>query len=294
MAVEVARRVNGVVINFDAMQVYADLHIITARPTDDEQQGIPHALYGVLPARERCNVGMWVELAIPVIDDVLSAGKTPILVGGTGMYLKAMMEGLSITPDVPDSVRQETFALIDEIGQEAFYERLVELDPKAAQLNVNDSQRTQRAWEVLTHTGKSLFDWQEETQPTPPTPWSFKVAALAPDREENYARVDQRFLDMMEEGDGHAVFDEVRAVMEQGLDPSLPVMRAHGVPEIIAYLRDQMALDEAIRIAQRNTRHYVKRQHTWLKHQLQADITIDMVINQKNIKDAVESICAVL
>ncbi len=277
LAVEIAREVNGVVINCDSMQVYQDLHIITARPDKGEMGDIPHKLYGVVPGSVRCNAAYWTDLAIPEIKQAFDQGQQPILVGGTGFYIKALQEGLSPVPDIPENIRQQGIQMLKEKGNQAFFDALKEQDPKVVeQLDVGDSQRLLRAWEVITHTGKSLYDWQQKHQPKAPTGWHYKIIALMPEREKVYAKVNERFEAMMENG----ALEEVEKLRAKNLDASLPVMKAHGVPELIRSLEGEISFAQAIEKAQQNTRNYVKRQYTWLRHQLEPDLILkDNVMN---------------
>jgi len=272
VAVELAKKLDGVIINCDSMQVYRDLHVLTARPREDEMEGIPHQLYGVVPASVRFNAAQWVHYAVPEIEGAFNFGKTPILVGGTGFYVKALMEGLSEIPDIPAKVAEAGRQQLAAMGNENFYIDLCRKDPKVKEkLHPSDSQRLLRAWEVMAHTGKSIYDWQSENQAVPPAPYAFKVVTLQPDREWIYERVNTRFDQMLTQG----ALEEVKALKEQGLDPTLPCMKSIGVPELIQVLEGTMTLTEAADKAKQNSRHYVKRQLTWLRTQIRADVVVD-------------------
>ncbi len=265
-ALALAEQAGGTVINADSMQVYRELRILTARPNDADLARAPHRLYGTLPAAEACSAGRWLDLAAAEVNESLAAGHLPILVGGTGLYLRALMEGLAPVPPVTDPVRAEARALFEKVGGTGLHERLLAVDPvMAARLAPGDSQRLIRAWEVWCATGRSLADWQAEPAQAPPLPplW-FRILVLLPGRDAAYAAIDGRFEQMIAAG----ALEEVRALDALGLDPALPAMKAHGVPALRAHLAGTMSLEEAVRIGQRDTRRYAKRQRTWLRHQL--------------------------
>ena len=260
-ALAIAAKRPTVIINADAMQMVGTLRVLTARPTMEEEAAAEHALYGVLQPHEPTSVAVWLKLVEPVIRRAWSEGKLPLLVGGTGMYIKALMEGLANIPPIPDEVRARVRAL-DAATVRA---QLEALDPiMAAQLKPGDSQRNLRALEVMEATGISLDAWQkrETARPFPET--QFDVFMAVHPREEMYRRIDTRFETMMRNG----ALDEVRALMALNLSPDIPIMRAHGVPELMAHLRGEMSLTDAISKAQQNTRNYAKRQLTWLRNQL--------------------------
>lgn len=267
LAADVAAEFNGVVINADSMQIYRELDIITARPSVAELERAPHRLYGVLPGAEPCSAARWRELALAEIEAAFAAGKLPIVVGGTGLYLRTLEEGLAPVPEIPDVVRQDTRAHFDNIGAEAFHHELGLSDPEmAARLNVGDTQRLLRAWEVLAATGKSLAVWQarqsESAEDLDPDLSLLKLAVIPP-REDVYARCDVRFETMVAGG----AIEEVKSLLKLRLDPALPVMKAIGVREFSAYLAGEMSLEAAVSKAQQETRRYAKRQMTWLRNQ---------------------------
>jgi tRNA dimethylallyltransferase len=264
LAVRLARALGGVVINADSMQVYKDLRVITARPAPDEEAAAPHLLYGHVDAGVNFSVGRYVADAAAILLEG-QWKKLPILVGGTGLYFKALTEGLSDMPPVPDEVREEVRRESEGLETPELHRLLTERDPETARtLRPSDRLRVQRALEVLAATGRPLVSFHGARQPGPlgnvPTVRLF----LAPDRETLRRRIDGRFLAMMEQG----ALDEVRALGERGLDPMLPAMRAHGVPGLLAHLRGEISLDEAIARGQGDTRRYAKRQFTWFRHQL--------------------------
>jgi tRNA dimethylallyltransferase len=272
LALVIARACNAVIINCDSKQLYAEIPIITAQPTAAEKAEVPHDLYGVISVAEDCSVGRWVEMAKIVIDKVHAAGKLPLLVGGTGMYVKALTEGIPEMPDIDEEIRRNARSCMLEMGSEAMYETLEKEDPvMAARLEKNDSQRITRAYEVLKQTGKSLDWWQKQPAKTVYPPENFLKFFLSPPREVVYANCNTRFEKMMEAG----VMQEIAALDAMGLSPELPSMKAHGVPELLAYLHGEMSLEDAIDQAQKNTRHYIKRQFTWFRHQMKDTVVLE-------------------
>lgn len=262
LALEWAAQENGVIINADAMQMYRDLRILTARPSVGEEAQVPHRLYGVLDAHETGSVAIWLNMAIAEIRQVWAEGKLPILVGGTGMYLKALMEGIAPVPEIPEAVREEVRGSPRGAGE--LHARLAKHDAKmAARLKPGDTQRILRALEVVLATGKSLAEWQEAIpeKPLPEAEFNLHIRTLP--RKELYARIDKRVHLMLEAG----ALDEVKALKGLNLPPSLPLMRAHGVPEFIRFLNGEMAWEDAIDKTQQNTRNYAKRQETWIRNQ---------------------------
>jgi tRNA dimethylallyltransferase len=241
------------------------LRVITARPTVEEEAQAEHALYGVMNAREPTSVARWLALVEPVIRRAWAEDKLPLLVGGTGMYLSALREGLAVVPEIPAELRARLRERYPGAEDGALHAALASRDPlMAAQLKPGDTQRLLRALEVVEATGQSLAEWQAQTT-TPPFPEvGFLSYYIDMPREESYRRIDQRFALMMQQG----ALEEVRALMEKQLHPDTPILRAHGVPELAAYLRGEMTLEEAIAKAQQHTRNYAKRQMTWIRNQL--------------------------
>jgi tRNA dimethylallyltransferase len=271
LALAAARAFDGVVINADAMQVYRELTILTARPGPEDLALAPHRLYGVLPGAEACSAGRWRTLAVAEIEAARAAGRLPMVVGGTGLYLRALAQGLAALPEVSAAARAAARARHRSLGGAAFHAALAARDPvMAARLRPGDSQRLIRAWEVLEATGRSLADWQAEATPTPP-PYRFLCLAFvprsAPARAALYAACDRRLRAMVEAG----ALGELSALLDLGLDPGLPVMKALGVPELAAHLRGEQTLEQAVTAAQQATRRYAKRQLTWLRTQLPRD-----------------------
>jgi tRNA dimethylallyltransferase len=265
LAVALARRFGGVVINADSMQVYRDLQIITARPTSEEMGEVPHRLYGHVDGAVNHSAAAYVAEAASLLAELARAGVLPVVVGGTGLYFKALTEGLSEIPPVPDVVRAEfrAWALPRETGE--LHAELVRKDPEmAARLLPSDRLRVMRALEVLAATGRSLASFQGARQPGPLAGRNLLRLFLAPERELVRARIDARFEAMMAQG----ALDEVARLRERRLDPLLPVMRAHGVPGLIAHLDGGLSLAEAVARGQADTRAYAKRQMTWFRHQM--------------------------
>lgn len=264
LAIEIARRFDGVVINTDSMQIYRDLRIITARPTIEEEADTPHRLFGYQDAAVQGSVARWLADAKAVLIDVEAKGQVPIFVGGTGLYFKALVEGLSDIPSVPETIRVEVRAWAEGRRAEDIHARLTELDPATAvTLRPSDPQRNLRALEIVMATGRSLASFHGERQGALFDQDTCLAVFLAPDRDSLRARINDRFDQMIASG----ALDEVAALKSRGLDPALPAMRAHGVPALIRYLAGELSRSEAIDIGKADTRRYAKRQHTWFRNQ---------------------------
>jgi tRNA dimethylallyltransferase len=278
LALDVAAEFDGVVINADSMQVYAELRILTARPDEAAVARVPHRLYGVLPATEVCSAARWRDMAIEVIADAHRAEQLPILCGGTGLYLRALMQGLSPIPEIPEGVRKDIRDRLEEEGSSAQFARLRAVDPETAdRLTPGDRQRVARALEVQTATGRPLSAWLAVPPDGPPPGMEFGVVLLAPPRETLYARCDERLLSMVEQG----AIEEVGALRGRGIDPSLPAMRALGVPAFLRHLNGEETLEDAVAESQQATRRYAKRQMTWFRHQIIADLVIHTQYSEK-------------
>lgn len=248
------------VINADSAQVYADLAVLSARPTTDEMRGVPHRLFGEWDGVESCSAADWAARARTTIAEVHGAGGVPILVGGTGLYLRTLLDGIAPVPQIDPAVRAEVRAMPVEMA----YAALSSEDPeRAAALAPADSTRVARALEVVRSTGRSLADWQAERAGGIGGEITLHPAILLPPRDWLYARCDARFAQMLQAG----AIEEVRALLARRLDPALPVMRAIGVPEIAAYLAGTADLAETTARGAQATRNYAKRQYTWLRHQ---------------------------
>ena len=270
LALALAERLGGTVINADSMQVYAGLRAITARPDAAEEARAPHRLYGVHDAGTAASVAWWRGQALAE----MAAARLPILCGGTGLYFNALTEGLSEIPPVPPEAREEARGLLAALGPAALHVRLAEADPDtAARLRPSDSQRLARAWEVWRGTGRGMAAWQAVpgtgTAQRGGVAWRFAAIRLDPPRDALRAAIGQRWQGMLAAG----AVEEVAALVARGLDPTLPAMRAHGVPEIAAALRGEISMEEAGRRACLATGQYTKRQATWFRHRPLAGAT---------------------
>jgi tRNA dimethylallyltransferase len=266
-----AAELGGTIVNADAMQVYRGVPILSNRPGPADEARAPHRLFGILAPSESCSAGRWQKLALDACAESWEAGRIPIVVGGTGLYIRALTQGLSPIPDVPAEVRAAARAMLAELGPTALHRRLAARDPAMGErLRPSDSQRIVRAWEVLEATGRSLAVWQAE-KPEGGVDAAITAIAVMPPRADLYAACDARFAAMIEKG----ALDEVRALLALGLDPALPAMKTLGVPELAAHLAGQTPLDEAVTRAQAATRQYAKRQYTWFRRQWSPDLTID-------------------
>ncbi len=262
LALDLARVLGGAVINADSMQIYRELRIVTARPSPEDEAVAPHVLYGVRPAAEPGSVAWWREAALAAMARARADGLVPILCGGTGMYFNALIEGLAEIPDPGPDARAEARALLAQIGPAALHARLAEADAEtAARLRPSDSQRLARAWEVWRGTGRGLAAWQAAPA-LPPAAWAFSAVLLHPPRDALRSAIEARFGAMLAAG----ALEEVRALLALGLDPALPSMRAHGVPELAAYLAGACSLEAARERACQVTSRYTKRQATWFRH----------------------------
>ncbi len=265
LALALAERLGGAVINTDSMQVYRDLRIITARPTPAEEARVPHLLYGHVDAAENYSVGRYVRDARAALDEAERSGRLPIFVGGSGLYFKALLAGLAAIPPVPPDIRAAMREQLAARGSAAMHAELQARDPvTAARLNPNDRTRVTRALEVIAATGRSLADWHREGMPALLDTRRTVRIFLAPERKTLTARIDTRFEGMLAAG----ALEEVRALAARKLDPLLPAMKAHGVPALIRHLAGEMTLEAAAEEGRRDTRHYAKRQFTWFRHQL--------------------------
>jgi tRNA dimethylallyltransferase len=265
LALDLAQATGGVVINTDSMQVYRDLRILTARPSPSDEALAPHRLYGHRDAAVNCSVGTWLDDAAQVLATCREQGRLPIFVGGTGLYFKALLRGLSAIPPVPAAVRDAVRARLDQHGVEALHAELALRDPvTAARLKPRDQARVARAVEVVEATGRSITAWHQDGLPPLLQPEHLTAVFLAPERAELYGRIDQRFAAMLDAG----ALDEVAALARRQLDPILPAMKAHGVPALIRHLNGELTLAQAAEIGGADTRHYAKRQFTWFRHQL--------------------------
>ena len=265
LALRVAGAIGGVVINADSMQVYRDLRIITARPSEADEVLVPHALYGTVDGATNHSVARWLDDAGGALRRAREAGLTPILVGGTGLYFKALTQGLSDIPQVPDAVRASLRAWAASRSTEALHGELERRDPLSSRkLRPTDQQRVLRALEVHVATGESLASYQSRRSPPLLDAGCYVGITLAIERATLRERVDRRFEAMVRGG----ALAEVQRLHERAIDPASPIMRAHGVPPLILYLEGHIDLATAISAGQADTRRYIKRQHTFFRHQL--------------------------
>jgi len=265
LAMHLAARAGGVVVNADSMQLYRELRILTARPSPADEASVPHRLYGVLAANQPGSVGQWLDLARAAIIEAARQGRPAIVVGGTGLYLSALLDGLAAVPPVPAAIRAEASALYEQEGGPGLHAALRARDPvMAGRLQPQDRQRLIRAYEVVTATGRSLAAWQAEPPLRVPLPEPVVGLALMPPRAEVYARIGRRLDAMIAAG----ALDELRTLQRRGLSPELPLLKAVAVRELLAYLDGRQELQDALAQACVQTRRYAKRQLTWLRHQL--------------------------
>ena len=264
LAVALAEKHRGVVINADSAQVYADLRVLSARPSPEEEARAEHRLFGAWDGSQTCSAAEWAEAAKREIAAIQCAGNVPILVGGTGLYIRTLLDGIAPIPAISDHVRDAVRAMPTP---DAYAELALEDPASHARLDPGDSQRISRALEVVRATGLTLGDWQQRREGGIGEAVSLNPVILLPEREWLYARCDARFVHMLDEG----AVAEVEALLARNLDPDLPVMRAIGVREIAGWLRGEWSREEAIAKGQQATRNYAKRQYTWLRHQPPAD-----------------------
>ena len=272
LALSIATEFDGDIINADSMQVYRELRVLTARPAPEDEARVAHRLYGVLSVSQSCSAGRWRDMALAEIESAHAAGRLPVVCGGTGLYLKALTQGLSPMPAIPDDVRENTRARLAAEGAEALHRELLARDPAtAARLEAADAQRIARALEVLEATGRPLSEWQQTSAEGPPADLRFSTILLTPPRELLYANCDRRLEAMVAEG----ALEELRQLLAMGLGPELPATKAVGVKEFTEYLAGSVDFDDALAAAQQATRNYAKRQMTWFRHQIVADMTIE-------------------
>jgi tRNA dimethylallyltransferase len=263
LALELAEHVGGEIVNADALQIYRDLRLLTARPSVQDEARVPHHLYGTFDGAEGWSVGRWLRAVVPILSQIAARGRPAVVTGGTGLYFQALTRGLAHVPATPQAQRLQTQAQFEALGEAAFREALAMVDPAAAaRIAAGDRQRLTRAMEVWASTGRPLSQWQADTRPVL-AEGSWRARVLEPERAILYARCDERLASAVRQG----ALEEVRALVACGLDPSLPVMKAVGVRELAAHMAGQIPLDEALALAQRETRRYAKRQSTWLRNQ---------------------------
>jgi tRNA dimethylallyltransferase len=265
LALELAEKYCGGIVNADSMQVYRDLRVITARPTTDDERRAPHRLYGHVDAAENYSTGRWCAEAAAALDTLRRDNRAAIIVGGTGLYFSRLTRGLAAVPPIAAELRDEVRARLAGEGAAALHAELAVCDPvAAARLKPGDRARLTRALEVVLATGRSILDWHNDNKPAIVDLARCAKIFLTPDRDQLLHRIDARFDAMLEAG----ALDEVRALAARKLEPSLPAMKAHGVPWLIRHLAGEIALAEAAARAKLETRQYTKRQATWFRNQL--------------------------
>src|SRR5215216_2938167 len=265
VAMELARRHHGVIVNADALQVYRELKVLSARPSEEDERQVPHRLYGAVSAAEAFSVGRWLPQACTAIEEAWGQGSLPIVTGGTGLYFKALEEGLAPLPAIPAPIREAWRRRLAHEGAEALHRELAKYDEgEAMRVRPSDGQRIVRALEVLQSTGRPLAQWHAATCRGFLQSASVLRFYLSPPRLSLYAAIDERFDQMVEAG----AVSEVKALLDLALDPDLPVMKATGVRELARFLEGSQTIGEACRIAKQESRRYAKRQLTWAKRHM--------------------------
>ncbi len=265
LALQLAEKLGGVIINADSMQVYRDLHVITARSSADDEGRAPHKLYGHVDAAVNYSTGNWLRDVATALDEAKAEGRVPILVGGTGLYFKALTTGLAAVPPIPTEIRSDVRGRLASEGVAPLYAELQQRDPQTARrLMPNDRSRIARALEVVIATGRSISDWHREGMPPLVDQSHAAKVFVTCERAELIRRISVRFDAMLETG----ALEEVRALVARNLDPNLPAMKAHGVPWLIRHLRGEIDLAAAAEGARMDTRRYAKRQLTWFRNQM--------------------------
>ena len=281
LALKLARETGAELVNADSMQIYAGMPVLTAGPTGEELAQAPHHLFGVVDAANGWSVARWLEAASAALAEIAARGRPAIVVGGTGLYLKALTHGLADVPPVSETQREVSALLYAALGEPEFRDILAELDPAAeTRIEVGDRQRLLRAHAVAIATGKSLTAWQTDTRPTL-AEGSWKGLVLEPPRAELYDRCDARLGVMVENG----ALDEVAAMEARGLDPALPALKAVGYRQLAAYLRGEISLDAALDDARQETRRYAKRQMTWFRNQTPDWERVDALAPSGSLRD---------
>ncbi|MFZ5427493.1 MAG: tRNA (adenosine(37)-N6)-dimethylallyltransferase MiaA [Thermodesulfobacteriota bacterium] len=259
-ALALADAFNGAVVNFDSRQVYREIPVTTAQPSPEERARCPHLLYGFLQCSETISAGTYAEMAAKTVTEVMNQGMTPILVGGTGLYLRALLDGMAPIPDVPAEIREKVFADWDELGPIAMHERLAETDPVyAAKIHPNDRQRVTRALEVIEATGKTFSQWHAATAKVLDVPCL--RLGIAMEKAELHGRLARRIEAMLEAG----AIEEVRQALKACPEPDAPGLSGIGCAELAAHLRGALSLEDAKTLWLANTKAYAKRQMTWFR-----------------------------
>ena len=260
LAIDLSKKIKGEIVNADSMQIYKELKIITARPSQLDNKKIKHHLYGYVDGSNRYNVEKWCQDASQVIKSLNKKNINPIFVGGTGLYIDTLINGIASIPSVPESIRNDSKNLLEKVGKEEFYKIVKKIDEDSIKLIFpNDIQRLRRIWEVFYYTNKKFSEWKKNKNKKFITSLDYKIFLFLPDRKKNYERVNKRVLTMIKSG----AIEEIENLLKLNYNKDLPIMRAHGVPEISAYLKNKITLEDCIKKIQLVTRHYVKRQNTW-------------------------------
>lgn len=288
LALAVAERIGGEIVNADSMQVYRDFRVLTARPTPEEERRAPHHLYGHVDAAENYSTGRWLADTLAAIDAIRKRGRTPILAGGTGLYFRALTQGLADIPAADPDVRAALRARAERDGPVALHAELSARDPvTAARLEPNDTPRILRALEVFETTGESIGAFQAATKPVLAA-HDWAGLALTPAREALYAVIDTRFEAMLDAG----ALEEVRALSARKLDTALPAMKAHGAPALMAQLRGELSLEAAVEFGKRDTRRYAKRQFTWIANQMAGWPRVDNASLEARVEAALAALAS--
>ena len=259
-AIDLSKKIKGEIVNADSMQIYKELKIITARPSQLDNKKIKHHLYGYVDGSNRYNVEKWCQDASQVIKSLNKKNINPIFVGGTGLYIDTLINGIASIPSVPESIRNDSKNLLEKVGKEEFYKIVKKIDEDSIKLIFpNDIQRLRRIWEVFNYSNKKFSEWKKNKNKKFITSLDYKILLFLPDRTKNYERVNKRVLTMIKSG----AIEEIENLLKLNYNKDLPIMRAHGVPEISDYLKNKITLEDCIKKIQLVTRHYVKRQNTW-------------------------------
>ena len=286
LALNLAEKFKGVIINADSVQIYREIKILSGRPTFDDYRQAPHRLYGIMSIFKPCTLGIWRKMALETIKECELSGRLPIICGGTGLYIKFLLNELSAIPEIPPSIKLEAREKLEDLGNENFRELLSKNDPvSASRIKSGDTNRLLRAWEVLTATNKPLSYWHEQSGETGSQHKFFKVC-LMPERKALYSKCDKRFLDFIERG----AVEEARALDFITVSPELPASKTLGLIELVKYTKGELELSDAIAQAQRTTRRYAKRQLTWFRHQLDEDFLIQNLCCRKTVSDCLKKI----
>lgn len=282
-AIQIAKSFGGEIINTDALQVYSELNIISARPSRPEMLSVPHHLFGHVDSNFRYSVGNWISEVESLIVDTLARGKSPILTGGTGLYFKSLIEGIAKIPSIPSDVILETNKFQEQNGVEGLRNLAEKLDPKAASRVLGkDPHRLMRIINVYKVTNKPISFWHENTKPVVPRIFCH-CAVLLPERQKLYDAINNRFDLMMKKG----LLNEAERIFTKNIDPSLPIMKAIGLREFFPYFSGDISLDEAVDLAKRNSRRFAKRQFTWFRGQLKNWNEIKTEVQRKNFEETI-------